>query len=343
MEKQLMKGNEALAEAAVRAGCKYYFGYPITPQNEIPAYMSKRLPEVGGIFIQAESEVASINMVYGAAAAGVRAMTSSSSPGLSLMQEGLSYIAGAEIPCFIVNMMRGGPGLGNIGPSQADYLQSTKGGGHGDYNLIVLAPHTVQEIIDLTVMSFDLAFKYRNPVMLLADGVLAQMSEAVVLPDFVKVNDNIDFSVGRGGDQQVVHSLYLNPDDYLERHNLHLQEKYRKIESELSLFEEYRIDDADTIVVAYGISARIAKSSIDHARENGKKIGMFRPITLWPFPSKELEKVAKGKKLAVIEMAHNQLEQDVKLATCNPNILSLNKLGGMVFSEEEIQDFLMKI
>jgi 2-oxoglutarate ferredoxin oxidoreductase subunit alpha len=343
MEKILMKGNDALAEAAVRAGCKYYFGYPITPQNEIPAYMSKRLPEVGGVFIQAESEIASINMVYGAAATGVRAMTSSSSPGVSLMQECLSYMAGAEIPCLVVNMMRGGPGLGNIAPSQADYLQSTKGGGHGDYNLIVLAPHTVQEIIDLTMKSFGIAFKYRNPVMLLADGVLAQMSEAVTFPDFINVSDNTDFALGKGGEQTIIHSLYLNPDDYLEKHNIHLQEKYRKIENELSLYEEYKTDDADTIVVAFGISARISKSSIDYVREQGKKVGLFRPITLWPFPSKELKRIAKGKKIVVIEMAYNQLEQDVKLATGNSNLFRLNRLGGLVFSEEEIRDYLLKI
>jgi len=343
MEKVLMKGNEALAEAAVRAGCKYYFGYPITPQNEIPAYMSKRLPEVGGVFIQAESEIASINMVYGAAATGVRAMTSSSSPGVSLMQEGLSYIAGAEIPCFVVNMMRGGPGLGNIAPSQADYLQATKGGGHGDYNLIVLAPSTVQEIIDLTIKSFDLAFKYRNPVMLLADGVLAQMSEAVTFPDFTNVNDDTNFAVGKGGSQTIIHSLYLNPDDYLEKHNIHLQEKYRKIENELSLYEKYKTDDADIIVVAYGISARISKSAIDYLRDQNKKIGLFRPITLYPFPSKELKETTIDKKIVVIEMGYNQLEQDVKLATGNTNIYRLNKLGGLVFKEEDIRDYLSKI
>ena len=232
-EKVLIKGNEAIAEAAVRAGCRGYFGYPITPQNEVPEYMSRRLPEVGGVFVQAESELASINMVYGATAAGVRAMTSSSSPGISLMQEGISYIAGAETPAVILNMMRGGPGLGNIAPSQADYLQATKGGGHGDYNLIVFAPSTVQEIVDIVYNAFDVAFKYRNPVMILADGIMGQISEAVSMPPMRDPAAIPDWALGNGKSRAVIKSLRLSPDDALAAHNKHLQEKLAKIRKEV--------------------------------------------------------------------------------------------------------------
>ncbi|OHD07186.1 MAG: 3-methyl-2-oxobutanoate dehydrogenase subunit VorB [Spirochaetes bacterium GWD1_27_9] len=348
MEKvQLLKGNEALAEAAVRAGCRYYFGYPITPQNEIPAYMSKRLPEVGGVFIQAESETASINMVYGACSCGARAMTSSSSPGISLMQEGLSYLAGADLPAVVINVMRGGPGLGNISPSQADYLQSVKGGGHGDYNLIVLAPYSVQEIVDLTIKCFDLAFKYRNPVMLIADGMLGQMSEPVVLPKMIDVKDDLDWVVGNGN-HAIIHSLYLNPEDMLEIHNAKLQKKYEAIKNECIEFEKYLCDDATSIFVSYGTPARVCKAAIDELREKGIKVGLFRPISLWPFPEKELNELASqvanhSGKVIVVEMAKNQLEQDVKLAVNGKcEIVALNKLGGAIFNETEIIDFVLK-
>jgi len=350
-KKELLKGNEALAEAAVRAGCRYYFGYPITPQNEVPAYMSKRLPEVGGVFVQAESEVASINMVYGAGACGARAMTSSSSPGISLMQEGISYVAGAEIPVLIVNVMRGGPGLGNISPSQADYLQATRGGGHGDYQILVLAPATVQEMVDLTVKSFDLAFKYRIPAMLLADGVIGQITEPVVMPEMRKLEETPDWVIGKEGskEQKVLKSLRLAPDDYLEKHNLHLQEKYRQIEKDVSLYEEYQCDDADYLFVAYGTPARICKAAIEILREKGIKAGLFRPISLWPFPSKELSKIAerlsknKNSKIFSVEMAINQLEQDVKLSVNGKvPVQGIYKLGGLIFTEEEIAGNVLK-
>jgi 2-oxoglutarate ferredoxin oxidoreductase subunit alpha len=348
-EKILMKGNEALAEAAVRAGCRYYFGYPITPQNEIPAYMSWRLPEVGGTFIQAESEIASINMVYGAASCGVKVMTSSSSPGISLKQEGISYMAGAEVPALIVNMMRGGPGLGNIAPSQADYLQATKGGGHGDYNIIVLAPSTVQETMDLTIKAFDYAFEYRTPVMLLADGVIGQMSEPVLLPEMKELQKAPDWAMGTGGQRKIIHSLYLTPDNYLETHNLHLQEKYNKISKEVVLFEKYMCDDAESIFVSYGTPSRICKAAIEILRNKGIKIGLFRPISLWPFPGNELnvlaDKILKtgNKTVFVVEMAFNQLEQDVKLALNGKlNVKRINKLGGMIFDEDEIVESVLK-
>lgn len=343
-KKELLKGNEALAESAIIAGCRYYFGYPITPQNEIPAYMSKRLPEVGGVFVQAESELASINMVYGAAATGVRAMTSSSSPGISLMQEGLSYMAGGEMPALIVNVMRGGPGLGNISPSQADYLQSVKGGGHGDYHLIILAPHTVQEIADLTVSAFDYAFKYRNPTMLILDGILGQMSEPVILPSYTPKNEEIDWAMGQGKEQVIVRSLFLSPENRLELHNIHLQEKYKKIKDDINLYEEYFCDDAEFIFVSYGTPSRVCKSSIDLLRSCGIKIGLFRPVSLWPFPEVALERLSsRMKKVFVVEMAFNQLEQDVKLSiSCREKVVRFNKLGGAIFTEEEIINFVKK-
>ncbi|HNZ26173.1 MAG TPA: 3-methyl-2-oxobutanoate dehydrogenase subunit VorB [Spirochaetota bacterium] len=341
-DKILMKGNEALAEAAIRGGCRYYFGYPITPQNEVPAYMSKRLPEVGGVFIQAESETASINMVYGACASGARAMTSSSSPGISLMQEGISYIAGSEVPAVIINVMRGGPGLGNISPSQADYLQSVKGGGHGDYNVIIFAPSTVQELADYAYDSFDVAFKYRNPVMILADGVLGQISEGVILPEFKEIKDAPEWALGKGKERNIIRSLFLNPEDRLTTHNIHLQEKYRRIEKEIQYFEEYKCEDAEYLIVAYGTTSRICKSAIDNMRNNGIKIGLFRPISLWPFPYAKLKENAASKEtLFVVEMAYNQLEQDVRIGVEGAApIERLNKLGGSVFNEEEIIDFI---
>lgn len=317
-ERIMMKGNEAFAEGAIRAGCRFFAGYPITPQNEVPEYMAKRMPEVGGTFIQAESEVSAINMVYGAGGAGARAMTSSSSPGVSLKQEGISYIATAEVPCVIVNVARGGPGLGGLTPSQADYFQATKGGGHGDYHLIVFAPGSVQEIIDLMYEAFVTADKYRNPAMVLADGLLGQMMEPVVLKDCddLKIPEKPWATTGMvdGKPQSIINSLGLAP-ELLESMNTRLQEKYRAIEENEVRFEEDGTKDADLVVVAYGTSARVARSAIMRARAEGKKVGLFRPITLWPFPSKQIAALAEaGKKFLCVEMSAGQMIEDVKLA-----------------------------
>jgi 2-oxoglutarate/2-oxoacid ferredoxin oxidoreductase subunit alpha len=314
----LMKGNEAIGEAAIIAGCRHYFGYPITPQNELPAYMALRLPKVGGTFLQAESEVAAINMVFGAAAAGARVMTSSSSPGISLKMEGISYMAGAELPAVVVNMMRGGPGLGNIAGAQGDYFQAVKGGGHGDYRCIVLAPSTVQELADLTVKAFDLADRYRMVVMILGDGYIGQMSEPVTLPvptglDFDKSSWALTGAAGR--DPHLVASMRLNPDDALLQVNLRLQEKYAKVEAAERLWEQVSVDDADYLLVGFGLSARICHSAVTALRRAGVRAGLFRPISLWPFPTPELAAAATGKKkLLVVEMNAGQMVEDVRLA-----------------------------
>ena len=301
----LMKGNEAIGEAAIIAGCRYYFGYPITPQNELPAYMSLRMPKVGGTFLQAESEVAAINMVFGAAAAGARVMTSSSSPGISLKMEGISYMAGAELPAVVVNMMRGGPGLGNIAGAQGDYFQAVKGGGHGDYHSIVLAPSGVQELADLTVKAFDLADKYRIVVILLGDGFIGQMSEPINLPQpSGLVFDKSAWALTGAKDRDTHHivSLRLNPEDALEKLNLKLQAKYREIESAEALFEEAEIGDAEFLLVGFGLSARICRSAMSALRKSSMKVGFFRPITLWPFPKAPLAAAAAGrKKVLVVE------------------------------------------
>ena len=342
-EKILMKGNDALAESAIRAGCRYYFGYPITPQNEVPEYMSRRLPEVGGVYVQAESELAAINMIFGAGATGARVMTSSSSPGISLMQEGISYIAGAETPAVLVNMMRGGPGLGNISASQADYFQSVKGGGHGDYKIITIAPSTVQELIDLTVEAFDLTMRYRVPVMILGDAVLGQMSEAVILPEMKTNDDKTDWAICNGKDQKIIRSLYLVPENRLETHNHHLQEKYNKIRAEYLKSEEYMMDDAEYMIASYGTTARVCRQSVQTLREKGIKIGLFRPISLWPFPENDIKKSSKNiKKIFVVEMAHAQFEEDVRLYTeCSVPVEGFYKLGGAIFNETEIVDSIM--
>ncbi len=315
MTKVLMKGNEALAEAAVRAGCRYFFGYPITPQNEIPQYLSKRLPEVGGVFLQAESEIAAINMVYGAAGAGARVMTSSSSPGISLKQEGITYIAGAELPCVIVNMQRGGPGLGSIQPAQSDYFQSVKGGGHGDYKLLVLAPATIQEMVDLMGKAFDLADEYRNPVMILGDGILGQMMEGVEFPAEetpVTLAEKPWATTGaKGRKPNVINSLFLDPVE-LEKHNHHLQRKYDRMAKEV-MWENYKTDDAELVLVGYGSSARIAKAAVDLARTQGIKAGLFRPITLFPFPKEALQEACKNANhVLTVEMSMGQLVEDVR-------------------------------
>jgi 2-oxoglutarate ferredoxin oxidoreductase subunit alpha len=340
MEKAFTTGNEAIAEAAIRAGCRHYFGYPITPQNEIPEYMSRRLPEVGGVYLQAESEVAAINMVFGAAGAGARAMTSSSSPGISLMQEGISYIVGAQLPCVIVNIMRGGPGLGGIQPSQSDYFQATKGGGHGDYHLLVLAPHTIQEAVDLTMEAFDLADKYRNPVMVLGDGYMGQMMEPVEFRQRASQElPKKDWALtgARGRPPNVVKSLYLDP-TVLEKHNLVINRKVQEIIKNEVRFENYLTDDAEVIIAAYGTVARIAKTAIKALREKGLKVGMIRPITVFPFPYEAFEKAAEEVgKFLVVEMSLGQMVEDVKLGVCGKaSVHFYGRTGGIVPSYDEI-------
>jgi 2-oxoglutarate ferredoxin oxidoreductase subunit alpha len=337
----LMKGNEALAEAALIAGCRHYFAYPITPQNEIPAYMAARMPKVGGVFIQAESELASINMVYGAAAAGARTMTSSSSPGISLKQEGISYLAGAELPAVVVNMMRGGPGLGNIAGSQADYFQATKGGGHGDYRNIVLAPDTVQELADLTILAFDLADQYRIVVMILGDGFLGQMSEPLVLPApsgkrFDKSGWALTGAAGRKA--HTVMSLRLKPDEALEEVNLRLQAKYREIEAKEVRCETYLTDDAEILLVGFGTASRICRAVVNSLRQEGVKAGLFRPITLWPFPYRALEEAAAGKrKVLDVELNAGQMLEDIRLSLGKEADIDLYaKMGGLVPDVDEI-------
>ncbi|MDY5563951.1 MAG: 3-methyl-2-oxobutanoate dehydrogenase subunit VorB [Candidatus Limivicinus sp.] len=319
----LMKGSEAIAEAAIRAGARFFFGYPITPQTEIPEYMSARMPEVGGCFLQAESEVAAINMVYGAASTGERVITSSSSPGVSLKQEGISYCAGAQLPCVILNVMRGGPGLGSIQASQGDYNQAVKGGGNGDYHLITYAPSSIQEAIDIFSFAFDKAEKYRVPVLFLADGIMAQMMEPVEMPEMVdfKVDPEKKPWAATGwkpGDdpakRAVINSLYINTEE-LTVHNNELQATYREIEKNEVMYEAYLCEDADYVITAFGTVARIAKSAINELREKGIKVGLFRPITVWPFPYAQLAEASKNAKaLLDVEANEGQMLQDVKLA-----------------------------
>ena len=340
MDKRFMTGNEAIAEAAIQAGCKHFFGYPITPQSEIPEYMSKRLPEVGGIYLQAESEVAAINMLFGAAGAGERVMTSSSSPGISLMQEGISYLAGAELPCVIVNIMRGGPGLGGIQPSQSDYFQATKGGGHGDYHLLVLAPHTVQEAVSLTMESFDLADKYRNPVMILGDGYMGQMMEPVEFEKRTQVSLPMKgwaLTGAKGRPPNLIKSLYLDP-EALEEHNLKINGKVQEMIKEEVRVENYLVEDAEVIIVAFGTVARIAKTAIKGLRAKGVKVGMVRPITVFPFPYETFEAIAeKVSKILVVEMNLGQMVEDVKLGVCGKaQIRFYGRTGGIVPSYDEI-------
>ena len=319
----LMKGSEAIAEAAIRAGARFFFGYPITPQTEIPEYMSARMPEVGGCFLQAESEVAAINMVYGAASTGERVITSSSSPGVSLKQEGISYCAGAQLPCVILNVMRGGPGLGSIQASQGDYNQAVKGGGNGDYHLITYAPSSIQEAINIFSFAFDKAEKYRVPVLFLADGIMAQMMEPVEMPEMVdfKVDPEKKPWAATGwkpGDdpakRAVINSLYINTEE-LTVHNNELQATYREIEKNEVMYEAYLCEDADYVITAFGTVARIAKSAINELRAQGIKVGLVRPITVWPFPYKELAEASKNAKaLLDVEANEGQMLQDVKLA-----------------------------
>ncbi|MDR1672515.1 MAG: 3-methyl-2-oxobutanoate dehydrogenase subunit VorB [Bacteroidales bacterium] len=346
-ELRLLKGNEAVAEAAIRAGADAYFGYPITPQSEIMEYLVDRQPETttGMVILQAESEVAAINMVYGASAAGRRVMTSSSSPGISLMTEGISYLAGAELPCLIVNVTRGGPGLGTIQPSQADYFQSVKGGGHGDYRLLVLAPASVQEMADFVALGFDLAFKYRNPVMMLADGVIGQMMEKVELPKPLPKRETVEAWAVTGKtperERNVITSLNLDALKH-ERHNLKLQAKYRQMEREDTRYDTYLCNDAEYIITAYGASARISKKTVDLARDKGIKVGLFRPVTLFPFPSKELATVSQHVEgILSVEMSAGQMIEDVLLATrCRVPVRHFGRNGGVVHAPGEILEAL---
>lgn len=348
-ELKLMKGNEAMAEAAIRAGADAYFGYPITPQSEVIEYLMAECPEkrTGMVVLQAESEVAAINMVYGAAGAGKKVMTSSSSPGISLKLEGISYIAGAELPCLIANVMRGGPGLGTIQPSQSDYFQAVKGGGHGDYRMIVLAPSTVQEMADFVDKGFDLAFKYRTPVMILSDGAIGQMMEKVYLPEQKpRLTDQaIEEMYGswattgrkNGRKQNIVTSLNLQSDKQ-EIHNQNLQAKYKIIEQNETEHEEIQCEDAEYIMVAFGTSARICQKVIQLGREKGIKLGLIRPITLWPYPSKAIEKyTSKVKGFMSVEMNAGQMVEDVKLAVNGKTpVIHYGRMGGIIASPGEV-------
>jgi 2-oxoglutarate ferredoxin oxidoreductase subunit alpha len=346
-----MKGNEAIAEAAIRAGCGAYFGYPITPQNELIAWMAQYLPEHKGIFIQAESELAAINMVYGAACTGIRAMTSSSSPGISLKQEGISYAAGADLPCVYVNMVRGGPGLGCIAPAQSDYFQSTRGGGHGDYHVLVLAPKSVQEAADLTYKAFDLADKWRMPALILGDGLLGQMMESVELPpekDTASFINKSDWTVGHMDtthrEPHRVSSIELDP-DVLEQQVRARYERYAQIEKEEVLFEEKDCADADIILAAYGSSARVCQGAMELCKEKGFKAGLFRPVTLWPFPSAQLEKLSKsGKPILVVEMSMGQMIEDIRLSVHDSvPVYLLSHTGGVIPTEDEVFERILKI
>ena len=339
-EKVLMKGNEAIAEAAIMAGCRHYFGYPITPQTEIAAYMAKRMPKVGGTFLQAESEIAAINMVYGASAAGRRVMTSSSSPGISLKGEGISYLVGSDLPAVIVNAQRGGPGLGGIQPSQSDYFQATRGGGHGDYHLIVLTPASVQEMAELTIRGFDLADKYRTPVMILADGTIGQMMEPVSF-DFQISEPPAKPWATTGTEMSrfhnVINSLYLKAPE-LEQTNYVRYDKYAEIEREEAMCEEYMTDDADIVLAAFGIAARVSKNAVNAARKEGIRAGLLRPITVWPFPKEAFRKAANHASAIIsVELSMGQMIEDVKLATeCRVPVTLCNRVGGMIPSPKQI-------
>jgi len=370
-ERILMCGNEALGEAAIIAGCDAYFGYPITPQNEVTAYMSRRMPEEGRVFIQSESELAAINMVFGASATGKRAMTSSSSPGISLMQEGISYLAGAELPAVVVNVMRGGPGLGNIAPSQGDYFQATRGGGHGDYRTIVLGPSSVQELVDCMPLAFDLADQYRMTVVVLADGILGQMMEPIVLEkkprrltaenteNKLKLNSALsavktlsrklppkDWALTGAKDrpQNIIRSLWLD-EGVLEKLNYKLQAKYEQVQKNEVLCEEYEVDDAEIVVVAYGVAARIVRGAVNKAREEGIKAGWIRPITLWPFPTEQISKAADEFRIFLtVEMSNGQMVEDVKLAVAGKvPVLFYGRPAGGVPTVDEILDKIRQL
>ena len=341
MAKILMKGNEAFGRAAIQAGCHYFFGYPITPQSELPEYLSRELPKVGGAFVQAESEVAAINMVYGAGGSGTRVMTSSSSPGVALKQEGITYCAGAEVPCVVLNVMRGGPGLGTIQPSQSDYYMATKGGGNGDYRTPVFAPASVQEAVDMIIEAFDVADLYRTPVMVLADGMIGQMMEPV---DFDKERKTREIpqktwaTTGTKGQRKpnVINSLYLQSEE-LEQHNLKIEKKYKAIEENEVQYEMYHTEDAELVFVAYGTVSRIVKTTVDQLREEGYKVGLIRPKTLWPFPKEAFKQIPNAKNLLVVEMSLGQMIDDVKLASeCKLPVDFYGRSGGMIPSPAAI-------
>lgn len=346
--KVLMKGNEALAEAAIRAGCRHFFGYPITPQTELAAYMSKRMPKIGGTYLQAESEIAAVNMVLGASAAGVRAMTSSSSPGVSLKSEGISYMAGSDLPALIINVQRGGPGLGGIQPSQADYWQATKATGHGDFQILVFAPSTVQEMVDLVSQAFDAADRWRMPAMILADGMLGQMMEPVSLPEegSARPYEKPWAADGHEGKRahNVINSLYLTPDK-LEELVVERYKRYELVKAQEQRAEEYLCEDAELIITAYGASSRVAKGAVNKAREKGLKVGLIRPITLWPFPADSLRKAAAhAKAFLAVEMSMGQMVDDVKLAIdCKVPVHFFGRTGGMIPTPAEVLGEIEKL
>lgn len=348
MSKVLMKGNEAVGAAAIKAGCRYFFGYPITPSSEIPEYMSKALPEVGGVFVQAESEVAAINMVYGAGGAGARCMTASSSPGISLKQEGITYAAGAEIPCVIVNMMRGGPGLGSIQPGQADYYQSTRGGGNGDYRTLCYAPASIQETVDYVMLAFDKADYYRNPVLIAADGLVGQMMEAVEFKEPAKIDlppkDWATTGTKGQRERNVVNSLFLDAEE-CQQHNMRLEKKYKAMEENEVLYEAFGLEDAEVVLVAYGTTSRIVKSAMKQAQAKGIKVGMIRPITLWPYPYdvyKEIGPNAKG--ILGVEMSQGQILDDIKIGIAGRLPVYFNgTTGGMIPTPASILADIEKI
>jgi 2-oxoglutarate ferredoxin oxidoreductase subunit alpha len=342
-----MKGNEAIAEAAIRAGCDAYFGYPITPQTEVLEYMSRRMPDLNRAFVQAESELGAVNMVYGAACTGARVMTTTSSPGFSLMQEGVSYIAMSFVPCVIVNIMRGGPGLGNIQPAQGDYFQMTKGGGHGDYNLIVLAPSTVQETVDLIIEAFDLADKYRQPVTVIADGLIGQIMEPVELPELktpVRAEHDWALTGAKGRKKNIITSLFLGAQN-LERENLKLQEIVEEIRANEVRYAEYEMEGAEIVVVAYGTAGRIAQTAVKQARAEGIPVGLFRPISMFPFPYERMNQVAEtAREILVVELSAGQMIEDVRLATnCRRPISFFGKMGGIVPLPEDIYAEIAKL
>ncbi len=345
MAKQLIKGNEAIVKGAILAGCRFFFGYPITPASEIAEAAAYYLPPVGGTFLQAESEIASINMLYGAASGGVRAMTASSSPGMSLKMEGISYCAGSELPVVLVDIMRGGPGLGNIAPEQSDYNQMVKGGGHGNYKVIALAPNCAQEMCDLTMLAFDLADKYRNPAVIMADGFIGQMMEPVDFPDALEQLDKKDWAIYAEGqdDDKLICSILLDPPE-LEAHNIKLQKKYAEIQQTEVRYEDYFVDDADVVLIGYGVVSRVLQSAVDNLRANGVKIGLLRPITLFPFPTEHIKEVAKKvHKFMVVELSNGQMVDDVRLAVNGSKPVEFyGRMGGVVPSTEEIIEQVQK-
>ncbi len=346
-DKVLMKGNEAIAEAAIIAGCRHYFGYPITPQTEIAAYMAKKMPKIGGTFLQAESEIAAINMVYGVSSTGKRVMTSSSSPGISLKSEGLSYLAGCDLPALVINVQRGGPGLGGIQPSQSDYFQATRGGGHGDYHMIVLAPASVQEMAELTIKGFELADTYRMTSMILADGTIGQMMEPVSLDFDIKPAPEKPWAVTGTKlerEHNIINSLSLVPEE-LEQFNLERYKKYQTVIDNETMYEEYYMDDAEICIAAFGIAARVSLHAVEKARKDGIKVGMIRPITLWPFPTAPFKKAVDHTKIFMsVELSMGQMIEDVKLATeCKRPVILCNRVGGMIPDPYDVLDRIVEI